>query len=80
MYLAKGCTTAQEGWVADPNWFPLMGEALKRRTLKLRLVLYPLGQDISLEDYNEMRCIEEYGDDNSDYYDEDDDSDDRYYD
>ena len=29
---------------------------------------------------NEMRCIEEYGDDNSDYYDEDDDSDDRYYD
>ena len=49
MYLAKGCTTAQEGWVADPNWFPLMGEAVKRRTLKLRLVLYPLGQDISLE-------------------------------
>ena len=37
-------------------------------------------QDISLEDYNEMRCIEEYGDDNSDYYDEDDDSDNRYYD
>ena len=37
-------------------------------------------QDISLEDYNEMRCIEEYGDDNLDYYDEDDDSDDRYYD
>ena len=37
-------------------------------------------QDISLEDYNEMRCIEEYGDDNSDYYDEDDDSDDWYYD
>ena len=37
-------------------------------------------QDISLEDYNKMRCIEEYGDDNSDYYDEDDDSDNRYYD
>ena len=37
-------------------------------------------QDISLEDYNEMRCIEKYGDDNSDYYDEDNDSDDRYYD
>ena len=37
-------------------------------------------QDISLEDCNEMRCIEEYGDDNSDYYDEDDDSDNRYYD
>ena len=51
MYLAKGCTTAQEGWVADPDWFPLMGEALKRGTLKLRLVLYPLGQDISLEEY-----------------------------
>ena len=54
MYLAKGCTTAQEGWVADPNWFPLMGEALKRRTLKLRLVLYPLGQDISLEEYGRV--------------------------
>ena len=54
MYLAKGCTTAQEGWVADPNWFPLMGEALKRRTLKLRLVLYPLGRDISLEEYGRV--------------------------
>ena len=55
MYLAKGCTTAQEGWVADPNWFPLMGEALKRRTpSNSRLVLYPLGQDISLEEYGRV--------------------------
>lgn len=32
--------------------------------------------DISLEDYNEMRCIEEYGDDFS--FDDDDDSNDPY--
>ena len=66
--------------MADPRLVSTHGRSLKRGTLKLRLVLYPLGQDISLEDYNEMRCIEEYGDDNSDYYDEDDDSDNRYYD
>lgn len=33
---------------------------------------------IGLEEYNEMRCIEEYGDEN--YLDEDDDSNDPYYD
>ena len=54
MYLAKGCTTAQEGWVADPDWFPLMGEALKRGALGPRLVLYPLGQDIDLEAYGRV--------------------------
>ena len=32
---------------------------------------------IDLEDYNDMRCIEEYGEEK--YYDEDDDSDDPYY-
>ena len=32
--------------------------------------------DISLDDYNDMRCVEEYGDDS--YYDDDDDSDDPY--
>ena len=33
-------------------------------------------QDISLERYDEMRCIEEYGDSN--YFDDDDDSNDQY--
>lgn len=33
---------------------------------------------IGLEEYNDMRCIEEYGEDN--YFDEDDDSNDKYYD
>lgn len=33
---------------------------------------------IGLEEYNEMRCIEEYGDEN--YFVEDDDSNDPYYD
>ena len=33
---------------------------------------------IGLEEYNEMRCIEEYGDEN--YFAEDDDSNDPYYD
>ena len=33
--------------------------------------------DIGLEDYNDMRCIEEYGEEK--YFDEDDDSDDPYY-
>jgi len=32
--------------------------------------------DISLDDYNEMRCCEEYGDDS--YFDDDDDSNDPY--
>lgn len=32
--------------------------------------------NIGLEDYNDMRCAEEYGDDN--YYDYDDDSNDSY--
>ena len=32
--------------------------------------------DISLDDYNDMRCEEEYGDDS--YYDSDDDSNDPY--
>lgn len=59
------------GFIMDPEDYEFYEEWLDRDDDE---------QDISLEDYNEMRCIEEYGDDNSDYYDEDDDSDDRYYD
>lgn len=51
MYLAKGCTTAQEGWVDHPEWFPLMHEALRCGRLGLRLVLYPFCQDLSLDEY-----------------------------
>lgn len=34
-------------------------------------------RNISLDDYEEMRSIEDYGDDS--YFDDDDDSNDRYY-
>lgn len=34
-------------------------------------------RNLSLDEYEELRCIEEYGDDS--YYDDDDDSNDRYY-
>ena len=34
-------------------------------------------RNISLDDYEEMRAIEDYGDER--YFDDDDDSDDRYY-
>ena len=51
MYLARGCTTAQEGWIADPAWITQAERALAQGLLRVRLVLYPLAQDISLEDY-----------------------------
>ncbi len=51
MYLAKGCTTAQEGWTADPAWIALARDALERGLPGPRLVIYPYGQDLPLDEY-----------------------------
>lgn len=50
-YLARGCTTAQEGWIPDPAWISSARRALADGTLQLRLILYPLAQGLSLEEY-----------------------------
>ena len=54
MYLAKGCTTAQEGWIADPVWITQARKALEQGYLRVRLVLYPLAQGTSLDNYRKL--------------------------
>ncbi len=51
VYLARGCTTAQEGWIPDPAWIASAQQALADGNLPLRLVLYPLAQGLSMEEY-----------------------------
>jgi predicted amidohydrolase YtcJ len=52
MWLAAGCTTAQEGW-GDPGQWALLNKALQRGTLKVRTVFWPRAHGDALE---ELRC------------------------
>ena len=49
MYLAAGCTTAQDGWLVGGERLRLLRAALSRDALKLRLVIYPVGQECGMD-------------------------------
>ena len=50
-YLASGCTTAQDGWLVGGERLRLLHDALRQDALGLRLVIYPVGQECSMEEF-----------------------------
>ncbi len=50
MYLAKGCTTSQEGWFGSMDAVDHVKTALQKNLLKTRLVLYPIAEGDTYED------------------------------
>lgn len=44
MYLSKGCTTSQEGWLESMDVMEHCTTALRENLLKTRLVIYPIGE------------------------------------
>lgn len=53
MYLAAGCTTAQDGWLVGGERLRLLRAALSQDALKLRLVIYPVGQECRMDEFRE---------------------------
>lgn len=50
-YLASGCTTAQDGWLVGGERLRLLHDALRQDALGLRLVIYLVGQECSMEEF-----------------------------
>lgn len=52
MYLAAGCTTAQEGWT-DLRQYKILKKALDQGTLKIRTIVWPVSQGKHAKDKGE---------------------------